>query len=527
MKNLCTLVAAAVLATGTLALYGPALRFDFLDYDDPVYVTQNPWVLKGLRLETLRLALNERVGGNWHPLTMISHLLDVSLFGTNAAGHHGQSLFWHAANVVLLFLLVSRLPAGFWPGAAVAALWAAHPVNVDSVAWIAERKNLLSTFFWLATVAGYVHYTRAPSPNRLLIVLVLFGLALMAKPMPVTLPFTLLLLDYWPLRRVEGWGRKSFPVWKALCMEKLPLFVLCAVFILTTFQTQAAVGAIDMGPPLPRSARLAWIPLWYLDYLRVFFWPSGLCVLYPRPLGPPPPAAALLAVLALLAVTGLAWRAKSRFPSVLAGWLWFLGTLIPVIGLVPLGLHATADRYLYVPMLGLLVPLAWTLRAILVRRWRVAAGLLAAAALTAAAATTRHVLPHWKNSDALFRRALAVTHGNYAMHYNLARQLTLAGRYDEALGHLHEALRLYPGYSIAHNNLGWTLLLKGESAAAIPHFEESLRLTPWNYQARMNLALALRQLGRVGEAREQLVLLLREAPDYPNARELLQTLPPP
>jgi len=513
------LAAACILAIGVFLLYWPVRGFEFVDYDDPVYVTANSWVQQGLTAETLRLSFREWVGGNWHPMTMWSHLLDVELFGLNPAGHHLHNVALHAANTALLFLLLCRLTGAFWPAVTVAALWAAHPLNVDSVAWIAERKNLLSTLFWLATIGLYARYTRRPSSNSLMTVVATFALALMAKPMPVTLPFALLLLDYWPLRRVEGFGRTSWPAWKRLFMEKMPLFVLCGVFLLTTLKTQVLGGATQMGETLSLRARLAYVPIHYLEYLRAFFWPSGLCVLYPRPTTAPALWTAVLASLAVLAVSVLVFKTARRWPHAWVGWFWFLGTLVPVIGIVSLGLHSIADRYMYVPMIGLLILLVWTVSDATPPRMRISAGVLAAGLIAAAGLGTRHQLAHWRNSEALFRRALAVTWDNPAMHYNLARTLILAKRLDEAMPHLREAIRTFPGYYEAYNNIGWALMLKNRADLAVPFLEECLRLEPRDAQARMNLAVALARVGRQADARVQFETLLKQAPDYPGARE--------
>ncbi|MBP7830420.1 MAG: tetratricopeptide repeat protein [Kiritimatiellae bacterium] len=490
---------ALALFLATMALYYPALKCDFVDYDDPLYVTGNAWVRRGLTLEGVLCSFREPVAGIWHPLTMWSHMLDVELFGLNPAGHHLQSLLWHAANTALLFLLLSRVAGGVWPAFAVAALWAAHPLNADSAVWIAERKNLVSTFFWLATIGLYIRFTRRPSPNAMMPVLAGFALALMAKPMPVTLPFTLLLLDVWPLRRVDGFGRISWRAWKDLLAEKAPLFILVAVFILSALKTQVMAGATEMAAPLPLGARLAYLPVFYVDYLRLVFRPRGLCVLYPAPTVPPTAGPVLGALLILGAISAWAVRQRHRRPWLLVGWLWFLGTLVPVIGLVSLGLHRIADRYMYVPMLGLLLMGVWTLFDAARGRRRPAAFAAAAAAVLALGLVTRLILPHWKDSEALFRRALDVTENNYTMHYNLGRQLLFRKRFDDALARFREAIRLRPDYYIAHNNLGWTLILKGDPAAAMPHLEEALRLAPHDPQVRKNLAMALEQLGRAAE----------------------------
>ena len=514
------LLVALALFAGTLLLYAPALKCGFVDYDDPLYVTGNPWVKQGLGAETARLALRERVAGNWHPLTMWSHLLDVRLFGLNPAGHHAHSLLLHAANAALLFGALRVLSGARWPAAAAAALFAAHPLNVDSAVWISERKNLLSTFWWLAALGAHARCARRPSRGGALAVLGCFILALMAKPMPVTLPFTLLLVDYWPLRRVEGVGPASWPAWKELIGEKAPLFILIPIFIVTTVQTQIAEVETLLPLQWPVSARLWQSARHVLDYLRLMAWPSGLSALYPRAETPPALGAALPAVATVAALTALALRGARRRPWLPVGWFWFLGTLVPVIGLVPVGFQGIADRYMYVPMIGLLAAMVWTLDGL--ARSRAARMALAAAAVLsvlAYGAVARRQIPHWIDSEALFRQAVEVTRNNYVMHYNLGRQLVVQKRFDEALDRFREAVRIRPDYFLAHNNIGWTLMLKGDDEAALPHLEESLRLEPSNAQARMNRAVALARLERYAEARDEFERLLKQAPDYPGARE--------
>ena len=512
-------LAAGVLFLLVFLLYWPVLNHGFVDYDDPVYVSQNAWVQAGLSWQGLRLSLREVVCGNWHPLAMWSHMLDAELFGANSAGHHFQSVCWHAANVVLLFGLLRRLASGFWRPLAVAALWAVHPLNVDSVAWIAERKNLLCMFFWLATVGGYAAYVRRPTFVRFLAVAGGMALALLAKPMAITLPFTLLLLDFWPLRRAPGFGRGVWATWRTRLAEKLPLFVLTAVFVLTTLRAQTMAGATEMGPSLPWPARIAWLPIYYVDYLRLFFWPRGLCVLYPAPMGGPNLPASAGAALLLGLVSWAAVRWMRHRPWLPVGWGWFLGTLVPVIGLVPVGVHRIADRYTYVSMLGLLVALVWTVPGAARLRGRVLAGLAAAAVVVALGLATRHQLPSWQSSEALFRRALAVTTDNYVMHYNLARQLLDQKRYDETMFHLRETLRIQPRYFKAHNNVGWVWLLRKRPDLALDPLREALRIEPRFFLARKNLALALEGLGRYSEARAEYATLLRQAPGFPGAQE--------
>ena len=519
-KRLPDIWVALLLAAGSLWLYAPALKCDFVDYDDPVYVTENPWVLQGITPGTVRAAFRERVSGNWHPLTMLSHLLDVSLFGVKPAGHHAHNLLLHAANVALLYGVLRALTGARWPSAVVAALFAAHPLNVESVAWISERKNLVSTFWWLAAIGAHAGQAKKTGRGPALATLAAFVLALAAKPMPVTLPFTLLLLDVWPLRRVDGFGPSAWKTWRELLAEKLPLFVLVPVFMITTVQTQMVETDILLPLRLSLGARVLQSAVHAGHYLRLFFWPSGLCALYPRAEAAPDLGAALPVLLGFLALTIFFFLSARRRPWLIVGWLWFLGVLVPVIGVVPVGFQGIADRYLYVPMIGLLLAVAWTIRELAgsrAGRW-IAVG-LAAAGLTAEAVVTRRQISHWENSEALFRRAVTVTRNNFVMHYNLGRQLLLQERLDEALGQFREAIRIRPDYFLAQNNVGWTLMLQGRNEEALPHLQESLRLEPSNAQARMNLAVALARLGRFAEARDEFGRLLEQVPDYPGARE--------
>lgn len=517
-KNLGAALAVMAIA---LFVYAPARGYDFVAYDDARYVLAAAPGEPGLTWGNLRRFAREPVAGLWHPLTMASHLLDAEWFGLKPAGHHLHSLLLHGLNAALLFLVGVRLTGARGPALALALLWAVHPVAADSAVWIAERKNLLSTFWWLAALGLYAGHVRRPSRGRRAAVLGAFGLALLAKPMAVTLPFTLLVLDFWPLRRVAGFGRGTGAAWRRLAAEKIPFFLLAAVFAAVTWRTQAQSGATEMGAPLPGAARLAWTPIYYLDYLRLFAWPAKLSVLYPRPAGAPSLLAAGLAAAGLLAGTGVILARARRWPWVAAGWIWFLGTLVPVIGWVPIGLHRIADRYLYVPMIGLLVAVVWTGQALARGRARPVLAGLAAAAVVALAVAARMQLPRWRNSETLFRSALAHTQDNFFMHYNLGRQLVRQGRFDEAIAHLQEARRIHPDHALACNNLGCALVMKGEPQQALPYLEESVRLLP-AAATRINLARALLELGRFDDAAEQYRRVLQELPGDADARRGLR-----
>jgi Flp pilus assembly protein TadD len=527
---------AAVLALIALvaAVYAPVRRFDFVQLDDEVYVVNNDPVRAGWTRESLRWAFSSNVAGLWHPLTLISHLLDVTLFGLNPGAHHVVNALLHAANALLLFLLLRAWTRTLFPAALVAALFAVHPLNVDSVAWIAERKNVLSTLFWLLSLWGYSAFVRRPSGARYAAVAVPFVLALMTKPMAVTLPLTLLLLDFWPLRRFErvGPGNRA----RHLLAEKIPLLALSLVFSAATLAAHRGVGALVSGSALPWSFRL-WLPADNgMHYLAKLVWPSNLAVIYPVPLAGPPLHRLLFALLLPAVLTALAWVGRRRHPCLLFGWAWYLVTLLPVSGVVPFGIAVRADRFVYVPAIGLFVALAWGLWEW--GRGRRGRGLLAVGAaiglvLVLAVRAGQQVLV-WRDSHTLYAHALRVTQGNYLALNNLGFVLAREGRAQEALPLLREAVRLNPLYASAHNNLGTACRELKRFDEARTHLETALRLEPRNASALFNLALlarvpgdrdgAIRLLGRgldMGgdnlEARLRLGELLAEAGRYAEA----------
>ena len=533
----------AALVVLTLAAFSGATSNSFLNYDDDVYVTDNPHVLGGLDGASVAWALTSTHAANWHPVTWLSHMFDVELFGRNAARHHLTSLLIHAANVLLLFLLLSRMTGALWRPAFVAALFAIHPLHVESVAWIAERKDVLSTLFWLLTLFAWLHWLASKTAARYALVLALFALGLMAKPMLVTLPFTLLLLDYWPLNRAT-----LPPLWK----EKLPLFAMSAASCVVTVIAQRAGGALQTLSSVSFPARSANAAVAYVSYLGKTVWPASLAVFYPHP-GSWSAWQAVGAALVLCCVTALALRLARRAPFFLFGWLWFLGTLVPVIGLVQVGAQATADRYTYVPLVGLFVAIAWGLAALVAARpaTRYAVAALAAGSLAALVPVTRAQVRTFSDNVSLFEHALAVTSDNCVAQNNLGLALMGRGKTDEAAAHYREALRIKPNYveaynnlavalralgrndeaveqlgralaldpesASAHVNLGNALVAKGEVDAAIAHYEHALRARPEFYDAEENLGRVLDRLGRHDEAIAHLDRALRQRPDDPEA----------
>jgi len=507
-----------ILATG--AVYWQVGGHEFIDFDDDRYVFRNTRVLDGLSWQDVRWALTAMEVSNWHPLTWLSHLVDGELYGSSARGHHLTNLAFHVANSVLLFLALLRMTSALWRSALVAALFALHPLHVESVAWVSERKDVLSTFFWWLALWLYAGYARSPNSGRYLAVLLAFALGLMAKSMLVTLPFTLLLLDYWPLRRLAI-ERRSLG---RLCLEKLPFFVLAAVVSALTVAAQGSGDAIISMQKFPLDVRLGNALVAYASYLLKTVWPFPLAAYYPHPaeipLGPVLGSALLLVVLSIGVV-----RLGRGHPYLLLGWGWYLGTLVPVIGLVQVGAQAMADRYTYVPLVGVFIILAWgghELSARWPKRERARAA-LAAGALCALTACTWFQTARWRDTVTLFKHTLEVTQRNPMAHGILGTALGRRGEVDESIVHYRAALRLRPGLAEAHNNLGIALFRKGELDEAVEHYREALSLKPDHATAHTNLGAALYTQGRLEEAVAHYREALRVKPDSPETHNNLAT----
>jgi tetratricopeptide (TPR) repeat protein len=502
---------ALALAVVTLAVYAPVARHGFVDYDDDEYVFRNPRVRAGLSAEGVAWAFTSLEAANWHPLTWLSHMLDCDLYGLRPAGHHLTNLVLHTLNVVLLFLILAWLTGRTWPSAAVAALFALHPLNVESVAWVAERKNLLSTLFWILAIAAHGWYARRPGPRRYLAVVLATVLALLSKPMTVTLPVVLLLLDFWPLGRM---GRAT----GRLVVEKLPLVALAVLTSWITFEAHRRGGSVVLVDAIPPGARLANAIVSYAAYALKLVWPARLGVFYPHRESSLPAAqvAATAVVLALL--TAAALRAAPRAPYLTVGWLWYVVTLLPVIGIIQVGTQAMADRYAYLPAIGLFVALAWGAAAMATRRSLsrvLAVGL--AAALVALAARTSVQLRAWRDSVSLFTSTIAAVPDSWVAHYNLGNALTAAGRTAEAEGEFAETVRLRPRFARAHNNRGDALDALGRHQEAIAAYREAIRVNPDLAEAHNNLGTSLAASGRLAEAEVALREALAKRPDFVEA----------
>jgi Tfp pilus assembly protein PilF len=518
------LLMAATLAIATLAVYGQVIGHQFVDLDDDLSIRDNPMVSGGLTLKGIAWAFTTFHDSNWHPLTWLSHMVDCQIFGLKAGGHLFVNALIHVANTLLLFLLLKRLTGAGWRSVIVAALFALHPLHVESVAWAVERKDTLSTLFGLLSLVAYARYAEAPSWKRYALVALWLSLGLMAKSMLVTWPFVFLLLDYWPLRRLEwepadGLGRFT-KAWVPLIREKLPLFCLVAASMVVTYLAQSYGGTqalVDAPFPLRLSNALAS----YAKYLLLTGWPRGLGAYYPLSPGGVPAWQLAVAVVVLGAITAIALREAKKRPYLIVGWLWFLGTLIPVIGLVQVGSgFAMADRYHYIPSIGLFVAIVFGF-ADLAIAWR-----LGRATITAVSAIVLLLLAflagiqvrYWHDSMTLFERTLSVTSNNMLMQNQLGSVLNRQGKHAEAIRHFDEALRIKPDYFHALANMARVLRQQGQTAEAIGFYRRALKVRPDSVKAHMQLALLLVKEEKGDEALEQFHEAMELAPNDPDVR---------
>ena len=499
-----------VLAVVTFVAYEQVRLNDFVIYDDEPYVTDNPNVNRGLSGKSIAWAFTSGHAGNWHPLTWLSHMADCQVYGLEPTGHHITNLLLHILNTLLLFGVFKKMTARLWPSAFVAAIFAVHPLHVESVAWASERKDVLSTLFWLLTMIAYVRYAERSGLGRYLFVALLFGLGLMAKPMLVTLPIILLLLDYWPLRRFD---KSSI---RRLVVEKFPLFMLAAGSSVITFLVQNKGGAVAQLEFISLTTRIGNALLSYVGYIGKMIYPSGLAVLYPFPLEGVGLWRPLLSAALLAGLTVFFVRLAGQRRYLLVGWLWYLATLVPVIGIVQVGIQAMADRYTYIPSIGFFMIVAWGLGDLL-NRWKHKRVVLIASALIVivlATLGTRKQVMHWRNSITLFEHTLNVTEGNYLIHNNYGRALGLDGRLYEALHHCQKAAILKPDFAFAHYNLGVTVAAMGNFEQAIDHYQQALRINPDHAVAHNNLGMAFWNLGKIEQAIDHYQQALRINPDY-------------
>jgi Flp pilus assembly protein TadD len=579
---------AALLVLVTLALYWPATRYDFVNFDDNQQVTSNLLVQRGLTWEGLKWVFLNPVPDNWHPLTVLSHMAVCQACGLNPWGHHLANVLLHALNAGLVFALLQQMTGARWRSLLVAVLFAVHPLRVESVAWVTERKDVLSGFFGLLALMAYARYTEAqslkskvqspksvvhppsavlstlrsatedglgrtggpwslfPLPSSIfyLLSLFLFALGLMSKPTLVTWPCVMLLLDYWPLGRMQNAecrmqntaasdtqhatrntphvSRFTFHVSRTvllpLFVEKLPFFALSAISSVVTFVVQQREGALAANESLPLGARVGNALISYGRYLGKTFWPTDLAVFYPHP-GYWPLGKVVLAGGLILGISVVVWVQRRRAPYLLMGWLWYCGTLVPVSQVIQTGCHAMGDRFTYVPLIGVLLALTWGAYE-LTRCWRyqvLALSVAGGATLLLCLGLTRQQLGYWQDSESLFRHALAVTENNWLAHYNVGAALGTKGQIDEAIRQFQEALRLKPDYAEAHNNLGAAFEKKDQIDEAIRQYQEAIRLRRGYADAHNNLGTALDKKGQIDEAIRQFQEAIRLKPDHANA----------
>ncbi len=491
-----------VLALTVFVVFYQVHSFDFINYDDPAYVYENPNIQLGITLKTIKWAFSTTRSSNWHPLTWLSHALDWQLFGFNPGGHHYTNLIFHIINTLLVFMVLKQMTRAVWASVFVAALFGLHPLHVESVAWIAERKDVLSTFFWLLTVWAYACYVAKPRIANYFLVVVFFAFGLMSKPMLVTLPFVLLLLDYWPLGRVENFNLRGL---YRLIWEKVPLFILSAASGAITFFAQQGSGAVMELVNFPLKLRISNALISYIEYIWKMIWPTRLAIFYPYPSGGISILYVVISATALLAVTIFVLRFASSRRYLITGWFWYLVTLLPVIGLVQVGRQAMADRYSYISLTGLFIIIAWGAPE-LFGRWRykrIAFFLSALLIISAMSVCTYFQLRHWRNSQTFCEHSLDVSGDIYMAHFCIAGPLSEQGRFDDVIYHCSEAVRIEPnfvnainGLALAHNNLGNMLCEQGKYDEAIEHFNKALQVKPDYEEARNNLDNALAEVGK-------------------------------
>ncbi|MGD0784834.1 MAG: tetratricopeptide repeat protein [Sedimentisphaerales bacterium] len=497
------------LAVSTLLVFWQVRNFDFINYDDNVYVYANPHVLNGLTAGNVIWAFTTGFASFWHPLTWLSLMLDRQLSltgGATPAGFHITNLILHIANTLILFLVLRQMTQKLWQSAFVAALFALHPLHVESVAWVAERKDVLSTFFWLLTMLAYWQYVKKPGIVRYLLVLFIFALGLMAKPMLVTFPFVFLLLDYWPLNRIKHFDRQ---IVYRLVLEKIPFIVLSIASSVMAFLTQRSGSSISSFAVLPLKFRIANALISYMKYIEKMFWPSRLAVFYPHPIENISVLYVVISAAVLLAVTILVIRFAKNHRYLVTGWFWYLGTLVPVIGIIQVGNFARADRYTYITLTGLFIIVAWGLPELLKKltsassvespQRKIAFGVSMVIVLTALGVCAHRQTSYWKNSFTLFSHANQVTQNNYIAYNNLGIAYNDIGRYPEAIEEFGQAVKIRPHYADAYNNRGAAYDDIGRYPEAIEDFSQAIRIRP-DAEVYTNLGIVYRRLGRYAEA---------------------------
>ena len=529
MRRECLIYLLLVLTTVTV--FWQVRNHEFINLDDSKYVTENRHVQNGLTLDSMIWAFTTTQVANWHPLTWLSHMLDCQLYGLHPKGHHLTNVFLHLLNTLLLFFILQRMTGALWRSGLVAAFFALHPLHVESVAWVAERKDVLSTLFWLLTMWGYIWYVERPRLTRYLLTLLAFTLGLMTKPMLVTMPCVLLLLDYWPLKRFQlsqpggdtpattGIFKEQGVPFLRLLLEKTPYFALAAASSIVTFLAQRSGGAVSALDVYPVKIRIANALVSYVSYIGQMVWPRGLAVFYPHPGTHLPVWHAVGAGLLLACISIAVIRAARRHPYLAVGWLWYLGTLVPVTGLVQVGAQAMADRYTYVPLIGLFVIIAWSIPDLLAGNHyrKIVLSMAVGTVLLALTVSSWLQVQHWKNNLTLFKHALKVTAKNYVAHDSLGNALAQQGKVEEAIDHYYEALKIKPNLVNLHNNLGVALLEQRKVKEAMSHYDIALRLNADYAETYNNFGVAWFTVGEFDKAIAHYHEALRLDPAYGKA----------
>jgi len=519
-------LAAVALVVMTLVVFGPVIGFDYVTIDDDSYVTGNPHVRDGLSGDSVLWAFSTFYFSNWHPLTWLSHMADCQLFGVKPGPHHFVNLLFHTINVLLLFWMLKGMTGALWRSAFVAALFALHPLHIESVAWISERKDLLSGLFWMLTLMAYTEYVRKPGWTRYAAVVALFAAGLMAKPMIVTLPCVLLLLDFWPLNRVRNEDSSFGRTFWVLVREKFPLFVLSAVSSVITILAQRSGEAVASTDLMTFGIRFENAVVSYAKYIGKTFYPTNLAIPYVHPGATLTLVQAGGAVLLLVVVIAAVIVLARRSPYLLVGWLWFIGMLVPVIGIVQVGSQGMADRYTYLPLIGLFIMVAWGVEQAS-RNSRALRGVVTVAALVCLvvlAVCCRAQLHYWRNGITLFEHSLRVDDKNPPAHNNLGVALMAEGEHGRAAEHFKRALELSPGNVDALNNRGGAMIALGRYAEAAEVLTQVLESTPDDASAHSNLGVALYFQGKFEEAAKQLKRALELDPHCTIALPLLQEI---
>lgn len=519
-----------ILIVMTLSAYWPIQNFEFVSYDDTIYVTNNYHIQNVRTFTGIIKEFVDTHTGHWHPLTMLSHALDWKMYGRHAGGHHWTNVIFHIINAILLFSLLNIMTGAIWRSALVAALFAIHPINVESVAWISERKNVLSTFFWILTMLFYAWYVMQPSWKRYLPMFFCFVLGLMSKPMLVTLPFVLLLMDFWPLKRMAFGDLHTDPSYPSgkkekisfLILEKMPLLFMMVASMIVTFHAAKSIGTIANFGTISLTQRLYNAILSYFFYLKKLFWPTDLAVFYPLR-GGLSIQQVLPAALLLIAVTVMVCRYYKRYPYLAVGWFWYLGTLVPVIGIVQVGGQSMADRYAYVPFIGIFIALSWMIADLIPKRKLKQVAIVPVTILLISLFfVTCNQVGYWKNSFSLYERALHVTDSNLIAHVGMGNELIKQKRIDEAIDHFNTAININPHNTanhIAFASLGYALSMQNKNAEAIAALQKALSINPKLDEAYLKIGNIYFETGRVDEAIQQYkkaIVLKNNDPRYHN-----------